>query len=226
MEKSGELILLKEFELTYTRQCLLDVSPAIMDKFSCPACNTSLHPAGSSSSQSQQAPSLLTIYHNEGGIQQNLDILPLVKEEAYLDANPWARPARAFLTMCAEGDVTGIVELLDALRDDPDEGDLSPNDLLRYQDPLDNMKTGLHIAVEKEQEEAFWLLLWLASRIRTEIFPEEVSRAANVMGAGRETAPGTDIRSLRDNNGSTAADIARRNPHKWAAVLAAGILEI
>jgi hypothetical protein len=43
-------------------------------------------------------PHILARYHNEGGVQENLDILPLVTEEAYLEANPAARPARAFMT--------------------------------------------------------------------------------------------------------------------------------
>ena len=43
-------------------------------------------------------PQVITRYHNEGGIQENLDILPLITEEAYLDANPAARPARAFMS--------------------------------------------------------------------------------------------------------------------------------
>ena len=49
-------------------------------------------------------------YHNEGGLQENLDIFPLIREEAYLSGNPSARPARAYLTMCSEGDITGIIE--------------------------------------------------------------------------------------------------------------------
>ncbi|RFU28701.1 hypothetical protein B7463_g7634, partial [Scytalidium lignicola] len=207
-------------------QCLLDESPKIISTFSCPACNTNLLSPTSSSAQSLDGVSLLTRYHNEGGIQENLDIMPLVKEEAYLDANPWARPARAFLTICGEGDVTGIVELLNAIQEDPDEDDISSTDILRYQDPLDNMKTALHIAIEKEQEAVVWLLLWLASHLNTESFPDEVTQAANIMGASRETAQGTDIRGMRDNNGLTASDVARRNNiNRWAGILAAGVLE-
>jgi hypothetical protein len=168
---------------------------------------------------------VLTRYHNEGGIQENLDIFSLIKEEAYLSANPSARPARAYLTMCAEGDVGGIVELLTAIEEDPDEGDMSPAQLLRYQDPLDNDKTGLHVALEKNQQEAVWLLLWLASEFPTSAFPEEVSQAAHVMGAGRETARGPDIRSLRDEQGRTAEDVAGSMGTTWAGLLGAGVLK-
>lgn len=168
---------------------------------------------------------MLTRYHNEGGIQENLDIFPLIKEEAYLSANPAARPARAYMIMCAEGDVGGIVELLDAIDEDADEGDMSPAELLRYQDPLDGGKTGLHVALEKSQQDVVWLLLWVASEFPTWAFPDEVANAAQVMGAGRETARGPDIRSLRDEQGRTAEDIARGMEDTWEGLLEAGFLK-
>lgn len=154
----------------------------------------------------------------------DLDIFPLIKEEAYLDANPAARPARAYITMCGEGDVTGIVELLRAMNEDPDEEDMSTAELLRYQDPLDGMKTGLHIAIEKSQQESAWLLLWLASELPTASFPDEVAQAAGTMGAGRETAQGPDIRNLRDEQNRTANDVAGTMGHTWGGMLAAGAL--
>lgn len=199
------------------RQCLLDESPKIFPTLSCPSCNTHL--------SSSQSPQVLTRYHNEGGIQDSLDIFPLIKEEAYLSANPAARPARAYLTMCAEGDVGGIVELLNALEEDPDEGDMSPAELLRYQDPLDGNKTGLHVAIEKNQQEAVWLLLWLASEYPTSAFPEEVLREAQVMGAGRQTARGPDIRVLRDEQGRNAEDVAGTMGNTWAGLLGAGVFK-
>ena len=213
------------------RQCLLDESPRIAISLACPACNTSIISAGSGPSATNQffsaasqKPQVLTRYHNEGGIEKNLDILPLITEEAYLDANPAARPARAFMTMCGEGDIAGIIELLKAIEEDPDEGDMSPADLLRYQDPLDALKTGLHVAVERTQQESVWLLLWLASGLQTQVFPEEVSQAAEVMGASRATAQGSDIRGLRDKQGRTAEDVAKTLGSTWAVLLGAGIL--
>jgi len=44
--------------------------------------------------------------------------MPLITEEAYLETNPQARPARAYLTLCGEGDVAGIIELLKAIEED------------------------------------------------------------------------------------------------------------
>ena len=169
---------------------------------------------------------MLTKYHNEGGIQEGLDIAVLITEEAYLSANPTARPARAYLTMCAEGDVTGIVELLQAIEQDSDEGDLSPAELLRYQDPLDSMKSGLHIAIERSRQEVAWVLLWLASGIATYAFPEEITQAAQTINAGRSTTQGPDIRGLQNSEGKTPADIAGTMGITWAALLGAGVLNV
>lgn len=217
---SGVLEFHKQVEFnadSKSRQCLLDESPKIFPTRTCPSCSSHL--------STSQPPQVLTRYHNEGGLQDNLDVFPLIKEEAYLSVNPAARPARAYLTMCAEGDVGGIVELLNALEEDPDEGDMLPAELLRYQDPLDGNKTGLHVAIEKNQLEAVWLLLWLASEYPTSAFPEEVSRAAQVMGAGRETARGPEIRALRDEQGRNAEDVAGSMGNTWASLLGAGVLK-
>ncbi|KAH6713042.1 hypothetical protein BKA61DRAFT_484022 [Leptodontidium sp. MPI-SDFR-AT-0119] len=212
-------------------QCLLDESPEIALSLACPACQNSIVSTapGPSATNSMVPPTspqpqVITRYHNEGGIQENLDILPLITEEAYLDANPAARPARAFMTMCGEGDVTGVVELLKALEEEPDEGDMSPAELLRFQDPLDGMKTGLHVAIERSQQEAVWLILWLASSLQTHAFPDEVAQAAESLEAGRETANGVDIRGLRDEQGRSGEDIAGGMGNIWAGLLAAGIL--
>ncbi|CAL3971359.1 hypothetical protein PZA11_007865 [Diplocarpon coronariae] len=213
-------------------QCLLDESPQIALDLACPVCQRSIvttAPGPSATNSILQPnppqPLVLTRYHNEGGVQENLDILPLVTEEAYLVANPAARPARAFMTMCAEGDVAGIIELLKALVAEPDEGDMLPAELLRFQDPLDRMKTGLHVAIERSQQEAVWLLLWLASAAQTHAFPGEVIQAAETMDADRGTAEGVDIRGLRDEQGQTAEDVARGMGNAWAGLLSAGLLK-
>ncbi len=129
------------------------------------------------------------------------------------------------MTMCGEGDIAGIVELLKAIQEDPDEGDMSPTDLLRYQDPLDGGKTGLHVTLEKGQQEAVWLLLWLASGLPMQAFPKEIVHAAEQMEAGRETAQGTDIRTLRDEEDRTGEDVARDMGNTFASLLGAGILQ-
>lgn len=181
----------------------------------CPSCSRPI----SSSTQISGQRQVLTKYHNEGGLQNDLDIFPLIVEEAYLEANPTARPARAFLTMCGEGDVAGIVELLKAIEEDSDEGDMSTAELLRYQDPLDSMKTGLHLAIEKSQQEVLWLLLWLASDFPSNEFPREIIQAAVSMSVGRGTASPSDVRSLRNTEGQTAGDVARSIGITWAGMI-------
>jgi hypothetical protein len=179
--------------------------------FECPSCHTSII------SGSDPSGRVLTIYHNEGGIQDDLDIRPLIVEEAYLDTNPAARPARAFMTMCAEGDVAGVLELLKAMEEDRDSGDMSPAQLLRYQDPLDSGLTGLHVAVEKSQQEVFWLLL--ASNIPIDAFPHEVVQLAQSMGAARYLGSEGDIRDFRDQQGRTAGNIMSNMGLAWTDLL-------
>ncbi|KAJ5041047.1 uncharacterized protein L3040_005604 [Drepanopeziza brunnea f. sp. 'multigermtubi'] len=215
-------------------QCLLDESPQIALDLACPSCQRSIVTTapGPSATNSHLPPAspqplILTRYHNEGGVQENLDILPLITEEAYLDANPAARPARAFMTMCGEGDVARVIELLTALQQDPEEGDMSPSELLRFQDPLDGMKTGLHVAIERSQQEAVWMLLWLASGLPSHVFPSEVVQAAESMEASRGTAEGgVDIRRLSDGEGRTGEDVAKGMGAEWAGLLGAGVLRV
>lgn len=129
------------------------------------------------------------------------------------------------MTMCAEGDITGIVELLNVIEEDRDEEDMSPAELLRFQDPLEGMKTGLHIAIERSQQEAVWLLLWLASAVPTNVFPDEVVQAARTMGSERHyAAQGADLRGVRDEQDRTAEDIASGMTPIWAGLLAAGVM--
>ncbi|KAM3559293.1 hypothetical protein MY1884_003543 [Beauveria asiatica] len=125
-----------------------------------------------------------------------------MREEAYLEAHPEAAPARAFHVMCAEGDVDGLVELLYHSDDQvPDIGSL-----IRYQDPLSEMKSGLHLAVENRQEGVVWLLLWLSSSLPSDVFPLEARQSVESVGLGRlEVGNHTDIRGLLDSNGRTAA---------------------
>jgi hypothetical protein len=127
--------------------------------------------------------------------------------------------------VCAEGDVTGILELLKDVENEEEEG-MSPGEILRWQDPLDGMKTGLHVALLRAQQEVVWLLLWLASDLTTQAFPEEVSQTAQVMGADRGRMGGVDIRSLADGQGRTAEDVARSVGNTWTQLLGKGVLSV
>jgi len=217
-------------------QCLMDEASSVAVSLKCPACETYLpqNVAGPSVTNTvyttpQQGSPITARYESEGGVQEAFDILPALTEEAYLLSQPEARPARAFLTMCAEGDVVGIVGVVHAAMDDEemDDGEpqLSPEALVRYQDPLNQMKSGLHIATEKGQQEVFWLLLFLASRLPTEAFPREVLQSAEQAGLQRfeHGTAEQDIRELRDENGETAEVYASRVGGGWAEVIQGGI---
>ncbi|KAI1845132.1 hypothetical protein JX265_002783 [Neoarthrinium moseri] len=216
----------------YHWQCLLDQAAEVAMSLKCPACQSQI--AANSAGPSVTNPFLhttpsakiLTRYHNEGGLQESLDILPSITEEAYLAANPEARPARAYHVMCSEGDVGGIVELLrDVEQGDGDEPSMNPMQLLRYQDPLSGSKSGLHLAVEKAQEEVLWLLLWLASPLPTDVFPAAAVEAAQSMGLQRpSTGRADDIRLLQDDRGRTAESIATEMDGIWSMVVQAGAL--
>jgi hypothetical protein len=181
---------------------------------------------------------ILARYTNEGGVQENLDILPSITEEAYLEANPEARPARALQVMCAEGDVEGIVELLRdaaaaAAAEEEEEVVVwdSPThtaqivQLVCYQDPLAGMKTGLHLAIERGQVEVAWLLLWIASTLSTDFFPDQARSVAQSLQIGRlDIQLAQDIRSFMDVNGRTADQLAQRLQGPWAAFVEASVL--
>ncbi|KAI5462747.1 hypothetical protein BGZ63DRAFT_384735 [Mariannaea sp. PMI_226] len=203
-------------------QCLLDQSSSVILSLQCPSCATVLTAsrAGSSSTSSAlglpAGASILVKYINEGGTQDNLDILPSIAEEAYLETHPEARPARALHVMCVEGDVLGIVELLRDLNDEID--DLGA--LICYQDPLADLKSGLHLAIENTQEDVAWLLLWLSSVVPETSFPESARQAALSMGIGRlQIEQDDDIRTLQDAQGRSALTLAQQLQSNWGEMI-------
>ncbi|RGP78777.1 ring finger [Fusarium longipes] len=210
-------------------QCLLDQSADIALSLKCPSCSTYLpvNNAGPSVTNpflsTPAGAAILTTYTNEGGIQERLDILPSITEEAYLESHPEARPARALHVMCAEGDVGGIVELLQDASDGIDD----MASFVTYQDPLADMKSGLHLAVENKQEESLWLLLWLCSTIPDSSFPDYARSVAEALGVGRLSVNSEqDIRGLRDSHGRTGADIAQQHQSQWGSILQTGLLSL
>lgn len=113
-------------------QCLLDA----YDMTQCPACSRSIvsFPSSSSSSsaatqqQAQVEPSILVTLHNEGGVQEGLDIFPLLKEEVYLRAYPEERKCRAFMEFCRQGDHRAVAELLKSCDDEDSDDDEEAED--------------------------------------------------------------------------------------------------
>lgn len=185
----------------------MDNASSIISNPCCPSCGQDISSAAASaaSSPSSETPAILVRYTNEGGTQDGLDILSSMTEEAYLESHPETAPARAFHVMCAEGDIDGLVELVYHSGDQvPDLGGM-----IRYQDPLSGMKSGLHLAVENRQEGVAWLLLWLSSSLPSDVFPLEARQSVESMGLGRLVVDTTtDVRSLLDSEGRTASALA------------------
>ncbi|MCJ1375596.1 hypothetical protein MMC20_006833 [Loxospora ochrophaea] len=187
-------------------ECLLDA----YNITECPSCETSLLTTTSSGQQQ-----IICRLNNEGGVQDALDILPLLAEESYLKAYPEERKCRAYLEFCRNGDLEAVVELLQ------DEG----TKVLRYQDPLGSMHSGLHVAVINAQVEIAWLLLLLSSSLEMSQFPIEVLEVAQQLGIRRERqAEMFDIRSLKDSNGMMAEKHAENIGGVWSSWLQAGLL--
>lgn len=205
-------------------QCLLDTTYELT---SCPSCKANTTSADSNGNQK-----LLCNLKNEGGLQEGLDILPILTEESYLRAYPGERKCRAFLEFCAEGDVPAIVDMLNDDDDDSDGDEeematssstLHHKDILRYQDQLGSMSSGLHVAIENRRTEVAWFLLILASNVSYSAFPDEVKTAANVLGVVREDQTGkVDIRALKDAEGMTAYERARAMGGVWETLVKEG----
>jgi hypothetical protein len=208
-------------------QCFIDESSSIVISLKCPSCGKLLpqNEAGPSTTNqflhTTPGATILARYTGEDGTEDSLDILSNLTEEAYLQSNPEARPARAYHVMCSEGDVGGIVELL---QDVGSEG-VDVGAIIRYQDPLADMKSGLHLAIEKGQEEVAWLLLWLSSSIPDGHFPGPALQAAQSLGVGRlNVSSDADIRSLKDGQGRTGGQLAQSIQGPWLPWLESGIL--
>jgi DNA-directed RNA polymerase subunit RPC12/RpoP len=124
-------------------ECLLEA----YEVSKCPTCsrNITTNPAGSSSSSAANSNmKILVDMNNEGGLQHQIDIFPLLQEESYLRAYPEDRKCRAFLEFCREGDFHAIADLLKSCDEDADEDeeDMVPEamgpsksveEILRYQ---------------------------------------------------------------------------------------------
>ncbi|KAL8664714.1 MAG: hypothetical protein Q9202_002849 [Teloschistes flavicans] len=171
---------------------------------------------------------LLCNLNNEGGLQEALDILPILKEESYLKAFPEERRCRAFLEFCEQGDVGAILGLVNDCDNEAsdEQGSTTSIDAIRYQDPMGSMSTGLHVAISSGHDEVAWLLLLLASTLEPERFPPDVVQAAEILRVTRENQTGkTDIRLLEDSKSRTAEGLAKELGGKWEAWVDAGWLQ-
>lgn len=114
--------------------------------------------------------------------------------------------------------MNGIVELLRDLNEEFGGDIVQLGHLLRYRDPLAGGVSGLHLAVERDQEEVVWLLLWLASSVSSGAFPDHARHVAESWQIQRIVVTGDDIRSLRTDAGLSAEDIARSQGGRWDAL--------
>lgn len=193
----------------------------------CPRCGRNLITTAPSGEQQ-----LLCNLKNEGGLQERLDMLPILTEESYLKAYPEERKARAFLEFCGEGDVEAIVDLLNDGDDGEDDQETSGSnaahnmDVLRYQDQIGSMGSGLHMAIQNQRMEVVWLLLLLASTLKMDEFPSAALQAAQNLGIQREDQSGkADIRSLKDSQGTTAEQRAASIGGIWTQWIRSGRLK-
>ena len=193
----------------------------------CPKCGRNLITTAPSGEQQ-----LLCNLKNEGGLQERLDMLPILTEESYLKAYPEERKARAFLEFCGEGDVEAIVDLLNDGDDgEEDQGTSGSNaahgmDVLRYQDQIGSMGSGLHMAIQNQRTEVVWLLLLLTSTLKMDEFPSAAVQAAQNLGIQREDQRGkADIRSLKDSQGMTAEQRAASIGGIWTEWIRSGRLK-
>ena len=216
-------------------ECLIDS----YELSKCPNCSASIvspaaaQPGTGRTSGVRSRECIIVDLNNEGGLQEGIDIMPILKEESYLRAYPEERKCRAFLEFCREGDHRAIAELLKSCSEEPEEAEVgdedamdegeaeapqkSADEILRYQDPVGDMQSGLHAAVVNGHREVAWLLLLLASEYPEMEFPALVYQEAAALGVMRSEEPSgkVDIRSLKDAHGRTAEDAAREVGIIW-----------
>ncbi|KAL1903305.1 hypothetical protein Sste5346_000590 [Sporothrix stenoceras] len=225
------------------------VAPAVASTLKCPSCgqnvaSSSQVGAGSSSSAAaaSETHQILTRYINESGLQEGYDIYSDIAEEAYYSTYPQFLRARPFLAMCSEGHVEGIIELCqeaDTEEEDGDDDDEMEDDdgpsvpavrsaaLLRYQDPLNQMATGLHVAIANDQINVAYLLLYLSSHLPMDQFPPDLLQFAAQIGRPEQAIlENADIRSLQTAQGETAEVLALRKGGLWAEMAQRGLFSV
>ena len=193
------------------RECFLEAYTIT----ECPNCAKAISSLSSSGTQQ-----VLVNLRNEGGRQENYDILPAATEEAYLQAYPEERKGHAYLEFCREGDIDAIIHLIKDSRDDSDNGEDDEEeivDILRYRGTFEGIDgSGLHVAIRHNQQEVAWLLLALGSQLDWSKFSNVVLQAMQGLGLHKVDRNGEpDIRSLVDSEGRTAAALARQLGGVW-----------
>jgi len=175
---------------------------------------------------------LLIDLKNEGGLQHDHDILPVIREEAYVRQHPDERKPRAFLEYCRTGDVPAMVEMLqDEEYEDDEEADggkiWQAGEIMLYQDSLNNGWSPLHTAIFHKRQEVVWLLLLLGSSLDRSHFPVEVIQEALSLGVDMSVTLSTiDVRTLKDAQGTSAEQFASQVGAPWIPWLGQGLLAV
>jgi hypothetical protein len=169
---------------------------------------------------------------NEGGVQENYDILPSATEEAYLRAYPEERRGHAYLEFCREGDIDAIIHMIkdtDQDEDTDEEHDGQADmDFLTYSGTFEGVEgSGLHVAIRYGREDVAWLLLALASTLDWSDFPPPVLQAMTSLGLSKEDrVPGIEIRNINDSDGQSARALAEKLAGPWKAWVDSGRLTV
>ncbi|PSK46228.1 hypothetical protein B9Z65_5196 [Elsinoe australis] len=104
--------------------------------------------------------------------------------------------------------------------DEDDEDDNVPGptaaQIMRYQDPLGNMESGLHAAIANKNDEVAWLLLYLGTKLNYHEFPAVIFQETQNLGVQRQDQVDlVDIRALRDSEGRVPLQIAQEMGTYW-----------
>jgi hypothetical protein len=179
----------------------------------CPNCSK---PLSSLNAKGEQQ--VLCTVRNEGGVQQNFNILPSATDEAYLRTYPEERKGHAYLDFCRMGDIDALVHLIQNESGEEDsEGSQGSLDILRYTGSFEGIEgSGLHVAIRNNQQEVAWLMLVLGSSLNWSEFPPTVLRAMESLSLSKDDRSAEpDIRTLKDNEGKTAAAVAKEIGSVW-----------
>ncbi len=205
--------------LYFCRECFLEAYTVT----ECPRC---LKPLSSLNAKGEQQ--VLCTVRNEGGVQENFNILPSATDEAYLRTYPEERKGHAYLDFCRMGDIDALVHLIqDGNTEEDSEGSQESIDVLRYSGSFEGIEgSGLHVAIRNNQQEVAWLMLVLGSSLDWSEFPPMVLHAMESIGLSKDDRSAQpDIRKLEDSEGKTSAVVAKEVGGVWSDWIKSGRLD-
>lgn len=216
------------------RQCLLRQAPHICTTLTCPHCKARLTtPADPPYEPNTIIPAAtglkMMVRYSSGddGTPEDVDMLPLLTEEAMVIMYPHTARAHTLHDYCALGDTVGISKcLMEAEALSSVGRSMTPAELLVWCDPLRHGRTCLHAAVQHQRYDVAWLLLYVASTLPIAYFSPAILHAVRNLGISRrpEVDAAADIRSIVDINGDTPEMLALQIGGVWDQDLELGVL--